>query len=150
MLPQAMIAFAYILKEEKYLTFVSAMHLHIIGFEAKHHHWRGIGSPGQTEAIGIFDAQPIDADDLARALEAGVLLQPFDERIVLPLGDTVTGIQVRRERLGISAAWLTGGSSVARRAGGDWVRDCERELEPRPRGSHDKAYVARDGLLACR
>ena len=52
--------------------------------------------------------------------------------IVLPLSDTVTGIPVRRERLGISAAWLTGGSSVARRAGGDWVRDCERELERTP------------------
>ena len=46
----------------------------VVGFETQHHHRRGIRWPRQTESVGVFDAQTVDADDLARAVEAGLAL----------------------------------------------------------------------------
>ena len=82
----------------KWLVF-SAAALHdesgvVVGLESQHHHRRGVRRARQTETVRIFDAQAVDGDDFARAVEVRVLLQLVDQRKGLAF--THGDVQLRR------------------------------------------------------
>src|SRR5690348_18408328 len=57
--------------------------LRVIGLEAQHDDRRGVRCAGEAEAVGIFDTQPVDADDGDGAREIRLVAQPRDQRMLL-------------------------------------------------------------------
>src|ERR1700693_846466 len=52
----------------------------VLRFESQHDHRRRVRRARQAEAIGVFDAQSVDADDTKRTREFGAMLQSIDQR----------------------------------------------------------------------
>ena len=55
----------------------------IVGLEAQHDHRCGVRRARKSEAVRIFDAETVDADDVRCAREVGVRLQLRNERMLL-------------------------------------------------------------------